>query len=57
MAMTAVTDADVKEIKDLIVALSGHMATIQKEIGDLRGSVGKIEATLQAQQQSVQNIF
>jgi predicted nucleic acid-binding Zn-ribbon protein len=56
MAMTAVTDTDLKEIKDLIAALSGQMTTLQKEIADLRVSVGKIEATLQAQQQSVQKI-
>jgi chromosome segregation ATPase len=66
MGMTAVTDSDLKEIKDLIAALSGQMTTIQKEIADLkvgvgkiedlRVSVGKIEATLQAQQQSVQKI-
>jgi regulator of replication initiation timing len=64
--MSAVTDADLKEIKDLIAALSGQMTTIQKEIGDLkvnvgkiedlRISVGKIEATLQTQQSSFQKI-
>ena len=47
--MATVTDSDIKYIKDILVNLQGQM-------NDLRISVGKIEATLQSQQASVQKI-
>ncbi len=47
--MATVTYSDIKYIKDILVNLQGQM-------NDLRISVGKIEATLQSQQASVQKI-
>jgi hypothetical protein len=54
--MTTVTESDIKELKDLITSQTGQLIAIQKEISDLRVSVGKIETTLQIQQPSIQKI-
>lgn len=65
--MTSVTESDLKRLEDLIIAsrdenrqrfaaLEAGMATMQKEIGDLRVSVSRVEGILQNQQQFVQKI-
>ncbi len=54
--MATVTENDLKELKDLITAQSGQIANIQTQITDLRISMGKVEATLQAQQPYIQKI-
>ena len=47
--MATATGTDIQEIKDIL-------ANIQTQIVDLKLSVGKIEATLQAQGPSIQKI-
>jgi hypothetical protein len=65
--VAAVTENDLKELKDLInesreenrqrfTALEAGLAGIQKEISDLRVSVGKVEGSLQNQQPFVPKI-
>ncbi|MFM7189888.1 MAG: hypothetical protein ACKOX2_03590 [Microcystaceae cyanobacterium] len=54
--MATATENDLKELKDLITAQSGQIANIQTQITDLRISMGKVEATLQAQQPYLQKI-
>jgi hypothetical protein len=65
--MSTVTENDIKRLEDLIVAsrdenrqrfaaLEAGITTMQKEIGDLRVSVGKVEGILQNQQPFVQKI-
>jgi hypothetical protein len=65
--MSTVTENDIKRLEDLIIAsrdetrqrfaaLEAGMATMQKEIGDLRVSASKIEGILQSQQPFVQKI-
>lgn len=65
--MSTVTESDLKRLEDLIIAsreenrqrfigLEAGIATIQKEISDLRASVSKVEGSLQNQQPFVQKI-
>lgn len=51
--MATVTESELKELKDLITTGFSRLDT---EITDLKVSVGKIEATLQAQQPNLQKI-
>ncbi|GBF81253.1 hypothetical protein [Aphanothece sacrum] len=58
--MSTVTESDLKELKDLINSrfdeIKGQITGVQKEISDLRVSVGKVEGSLQSQQPLVQKI-
>jgi hypothetical protein len=65
--MTTVTENDLKRIEDLIIgsreenrqkltALEVGLVGLQKEISDLRVSVGRVEGCLQNQQPFVQKI-
>jgi hypothetical protein len=51
--MATVTESDIQELKDLI---NSQFVSLYKEINDLKGTVGKIEATLQGQQTLIQKI-
>jgi hypothetical protein len=51
--MATVTESDIQELKDLI---NSQFVSLHQEINDLKGSVGKIEATLQGQQALIQKI-
>ncbi|MGL5033529.1 MAG: hypothetical protein ACRC6M_06985 [Microcystaceae cyanobacterium] len=51
--MPTVTETELKELKDLITT---GFSRLDNEITDLKVSVGKIEATLQAQQPNLQKI-
>jgi hypothetical protein len=51
--MPSVTESELKEIKDLI---TNGFSRLDTEITDLKVSVGKIEATLQALQSNLQKI-
>lgn len=54
--MTTVTESDIKELKQLIQKQTEQLTDIQKELGELKVSNGKIEATLQSQQTLIQKI-
>ncbi|MDJ0599938.1 MAG: hypothetical protein QNJ37_13985 [Crocosphaera sp.] len=54
--MSTTADNDLKELKELIKAQNNQLANLQKDMSDLRVSVGKIEATVQNQQLFVQKI-
>ncbi len=58
--MTSVTENDLKRLEDLINnrfdELEKGLTAIQKEVNDLRVSVGKVEGSLQNQQPFVQKI-
>ena len=51
--MPTVTESELKELKDLI---TNGFSRLDTEITDLKVSVAKIEATLQAQQPNLQKI-
>lgn len=51
--MATVTESDIQELKDL---LNSQFVSLHKEINDLKGTVEKIEATLQGQQMLIQKI-
>ena len=58
--MSTITETDLKRLEELILASREEnrqgIATIQKEISELRASVSKVEGSLQNQQQFVQKI-